>query len=611
MQPYLLVLDVTSDISNLFPSVAASPPSLFGQLPDSPTPPTLVKERTRALLDNPSSFLPHHNRQSRDGRQGAISIQWIDFPPMSKDDHGAERVMPSDLDFTTGTTPLFHGTLHLYRHTPTSVAPSNNPSSPPDKVSCTLVCLVAIPVQLTPADLLTFLSPSLHTIRHIRLLHDPSPHRYMALCALSTPEAANEFIHRHNGQAFSELDPEICHALPISSVSIREKNLMDQASYRPGKVSPSVITELPLCPVCLERMDATITGLLTIACHHTFHCRCMLRWESAKCPICRFSHLETPHHISSTEPGDPSSLGQETQCEECGTRESLWICLVCGHLGCGRYGEAHAWQHYKESGHVYAQEVETQRVWDYAGDGYVHRLLQNRVDGKLVELPPTARNFRSLGEASNADPVYGMWEGREAGEAADKVDAMAFEYTTLLTAQLETQREYYESRIDEMERRWTDEDANRVQEERVRSELAKEMEETQRARERQWTDQVETLQREAEAQAQRLISAQSKNRTLEALVRTMQRELAEEREMDQGLRHNHEELKAEMSRKTTQIDDLTEQVHDLMVYMETRDRVERGGLSHVDLDAPVELRATEPSPPSSSRKGKGKGKKKA
>lgn len=30
--------------------------------------------------------------------------------------------------------------------------------------------------------------------------------------------------------------------------------------------------------------------------------------------------------------------------------------------------------------------METQRVWDYAGDNYVHRLIQSKTDGKLVEL---------------------------------------------------------------------------------------------------------------------------------------------------------------------------------------------------------------------------------
>ena len=26
------------------------------------------------------------------------------------------------------------------------------------------------------------------------------------------------------------------------------------------------------------------------------------------------------------------------------------------------------------------------RVWDYVGDNYVHRLIQNKEDGKLVEM---------------------------------------------------------------------------------------------------------------------------------------------------------------------------------------------------------------------------------
>jgi hypothetical protein len=32
-------------------------------------------------------------------------------------------------------------------------------------------------------------------------------------------------------------------------------------------------------------------------------------------------------------------------------------------------------------------ELDSQRVWDYAGDEYVHRLIQNKTDGKLVEFP--------------------------------------------------------------------------------------------------------------------------------------------------------------------------------------------------------------------------------
>jgi BRCA1-associated protein len=45
--------------------------------------------------------------------------------------------------------------------------------------------------------------------------------------------------------------------------------------------------------------------------------------------------------------------------------------LICGHLGCGRYKAAHAHAHFTATNHLYAMELESQRVWDYAGDGLV------------------------------------------------------------------------------------------------------------------------------------------------------------------------------------------------------------------------------------------------
>ena len=46
----------------------------------------------------------------------------------------------------------------------------------------------------------------------------------------------------------------------------------------------------------------------------------------------------------------------------------------------------HAYDHYMQSKHVYAMEIETKKVWHFAKENYVHRLIQNEVDGKLVEI---------------------------------------------------------------------------------------------------------------------------------------------------------------------------------------------------------------------------------
>lgn len=41
-------------------------------------------------------------------------------------------------------------------------------------------------------------------------------------------------------------------------------------------------TELPNCPVCLERMDESVDGILTILCNHSFHGECLAKWGDTR-----------------------------------------------------------------------------------------------------------------------------------------------------------------------------------------------------------------------------------------------------------------------------------------------------------------------------------------
>ena len=49
-----------------------------------------------------------------------------------------------------------------------------------------------------------------------------------------------------------------------------------------------------------------------------------------------------------------------------------------------RYEGGHAYGHFERTNHTYSMDVEQRCVWDYIGDNYVHRLIQNKADGKLV-----------------------------------------------------------------------------------------------------------------------------------------------------------------------------------------------------------------------------------
>lgn len=76
------------------------------------------------------------------------------------------------------------------------------------------------------------------------------------------------------------------------------------------------------------------------------------------------------------------------------------MCLICGNVGCGRYAEAHAYKfdfpyrhskinhwheftysHYEKTSHIFTLQIGGKLVWDYAGDNYVHRLIENSTDG--------------------------------------------------------------------------------------------------------------------------------------------------------------------------------------------------------------------------------------
>lgn len=130
-------------------------------------------------------------------------------------------------------------------------------------------------------------------------------------------------------------------------------------------------------------------------------------------------------------------------CETCHVGADLWVCLICGHVGCGRYRAGHAVAHHAASGHCFALEVETGRVWDYVGDGYVHRLVQQMADGKLVEVADPTNTWGNAGGARELQPggagdlgeEYGKYEkDKEDAMLASKLDAVTAEYNHLLVS---------------------------------------------------------------------------------------------------------------------------------------------------------------------------------
>ncbi|XP_070785300.1 ubiquitin carboxyl-terminal hydrolase 44 isoform X2 [Enoplosus armatus] len=83
---------------------------------------------------------------------------------------------------------------------------------------------------------------------------------------------------------------------------------------------------------------------------------------------------------------------QKWHCVDCNTTESMWACLGCAHVACGRYIEEHALQHFQQQHHPLAMEVNELYVFCYLCDDYV---LNDNATGDLKLLRSTLSAIQS------------------------------------------------------------------------------------------------------------------------------------------------------------------------------------------------------------------------
>lgn len=424
---------------------------------------------------------------------------------------------------------------------------------------------------------------------------------------------------------------EICHVTFIKSItvetpSLQKNNNPESKADRFGSASSSAVVnslkpfppptpnliELPTCTVCLERMDDT-TGLMTILCQHVFHCTCLQTWKGSGCPVCRATNpsLTAAESGSSQNTYDPDNpymqpfgSGVSNLCSVCDCTSDLWICLICGYVGCGRYKGGHAKDHWKETAHSFSLELETQHVWDYAGDMWVHRLIRDKGDGKVVELPSNNNTRRRPRSGHGSDD--GGYTGDEDVVPRAKLDRIGMEYTHLLTSQLESQRVYFEEMVnkaaDKAAKAVTVAETASAQAQEAMKELSALRAEHRALRE----EAIPSLERE-------LGRERTKAGKSTELARSLGKALQEEKKVGEGLMerigHVNRELEAarkRMDELQAENEDLKETNRDLSMFisgqeklkeLENEGKVEQGELE----DGKVSL-------PEEKKKGKGKGK---
>ncbi|EUB56858.1 BRCA1-associated protein [Echinococcus granulosus] len=286
--------------------------------------------------------------------------------------------------------------------------------------SSEMLCILGIPCSITAKDILYFIAPMSKGITELKIVKCHLIGHYMALLKFKSTVDADEFYATFNGSSYNSLEPDICQMAYVSHVEA----ITTTSNGSCGASFPlKGLVELPSCPVCLEKLDEPVAGILTtILCNHSFHDQCISKTTDTvpdghilsllfgRCPVCRY--VQSPE------------MEEDSQCADCDLRDNLWICLICGNLGCGRYGHKHAYRHFEKTGHTFALELGKNMVWDYADDAYVHRIAVNHEDGKLVQ----------------------VGEGGETGDK--KADGLCMEFSAVLVSQLESQRQYFESQLE-------------------------------------------------------------------------------------------------------------------------------------------------------------------
>ncbi|KAJ8713170.1 hypothetical protein PYW08_008474 [Mythimna loreyi] len=428
------------------------------------------------------------------------------------------------------------GVLHLYKENEMKEAEEAK-----------TLCLLSVPGALGATDLLAFAAACQQDIAHVRVLRDGSPDHYMALITFRTSHAAREFHETFDGVPYSSLEPNaLCHMAWVSRVEWA----------RDGTPPPSH-TELPTCPVCLERMDESVAGVLSVQCAHAFHAECLVRWRDARCPVCRCAQTPEPRGQATCFQCERAALededGDDTRENISGVAEglmegleagTLWICLICGNVGCGRYEGGHAAKHFLQSNHTYALQLGSNRVWDYAGDNFVHRLVQNKADGKLVA---------AEGGLTSEDSACG----------GEKLDSAQLEFTYILTQQLDSQRMFYEERMNKLEA----EHINEVEKLRFRASEAE-------ASSSALSEQVAALTKENKTLERKLHQVTNK-------ISILQNELSEERGLAAALANSQAEWQARAKIReenfVKEVTELKEQLRDVMFFVEARGQLQQAG----------------------------------
>ncbi|KAF5355263.1 hypothetical protein D9758_006045 [Tetrapyrgos nigripes] len=521
--------------------------SIFDRLPSESAKPTHRRNAT-------------YNPHKTDYRLGPIRIDWLDKPNMNTSSSGKEKEGRSGsavAEFipNSGSTNLPDGVVRVFRD-----SENTSTSGAVDRpiVDGVVLGVLAVPSWMTPSDFLAFVAPAAESISHLRMIRDSVPNRSMVLIKFSKAEDAAEFIEAYNGKPFNSMEPELCNVVRVLSVNIDTDDTVVQG-IAPFIPPQNGMYELPTCPVCLERMDSAVTGLITVPCSHSFHCMCLSKWgDSRQASLFPLQSFIISHHSLDARSAHSLSFRKPIR-----THAFLMFIMFIDDkpLDMSHMRKHWVWE-IRTSPRTQSLPVNNTPLRVGIGDA--------AADGKLVELPSAASSM------STSPRETGLGPSPADALSAEKIEAIGIEYSYLLTSQLDSQRAYYEEQTTELQ--------SEVGEMRMMLErMTRDLEQERRAAQ----DAENERRREEEARLAEVVKDKAKAQTraekMTELARRLEKDLREERAVSEGLMQNLTKLKEktdefekDKEECRAKISELEEQLRDVMFFLEAKTEIEKG-----------------------------------
>jgi BRCA1-associated protein len=463
--------------------------------------------------------------------------------------------------------------------------------------------------------------------------HTPSD---LVLLDLShTPRAAiADLMDATNCQVVHSGPEAILKVLLLSTVQFTTIEKEKEATEASHQASARMTVDIPTCAVCLHRIDPLRLGLPRPRNHHFCSKFCPPpnlannSGNAVSCPRQRLlwpwpppNHCDACHVIRNYWRKDDQAddMDNHLVCSYCGMKETLWVCLTCAVVGCGRYSNKHAAEHNSSTGHPFCLELSTLRIWSYVDGEFAHRLdllecpsspplLQPWVvrgsasatfasiltveSSNHLEISGNTRKYASSA-SSPYDHRLDDYERMIAANFASvdektpkKATMIGEEYEALLQSALEEQAQHYEGEITWLRATLT---AQQVDQESMTPDEAAEIDILKK--------QIAALRTDIDHAARELLDLQAQEAGHRA---TSQRLLREQRVTQDLLSKVREEAGSEHEEGRVQIEELELQIADLTA----NQRMMQQFSQNEDLKN-SQIFGTEQSPqPSKTKKGK-------